>query len=147
MTKDEYKLIIQERFDESRDLYEASKTPEEYMAWFFLAEDLFDFDLYDSGECKWFAHTMLEVIRVILEKKNYEFINAPERYRTYLLMVNMPFLKDKLEWGTSVRGAWWAFSGPGHEKTFSVRGITDVPYKDTEQFMRAVLEWAEENAK
>ena len=41
-----------------------------------------------------------------LDKKSFDYHQkSDEQYINYLTMVNTPFLIDKLEWGTSIRGA------------------------------------------
>ena len=55
---------------------------------------------------------MLEVIDVIINQTQFEYIKDEAKYLNYLTMVNMPFLSNKIEWGTSIRGAW--FDEYGH---------------------------------
>jgi hypothetical protein len=33
--------------------------------------------------------------------------SSPENYRWHIIMCNMPFFANRIEWGTSIRGAWW----------------------------------------
>ena len=48
-------------------------------------------------------------------RTTFEYIES--NHFNYLLMVNMPFFKDKLEWGGSIRGAWWDLHG---DKEFTI---------------------------
>ena len=37
----------------------------------------------------------------------YQEEEESENYNWFLIMCNMLFFADKLNWGTSIRGAWW----------------------------------------
>jgi len=73
----------------------------------FLGDYIFDFTTYDGEITELFATKALEVCAAITEGKTFEYIKDPDRYRWYLLMCNMPFFVGRLDWGTSIRGAWW----------------------------------------
>lgn len=49
----------------------------------------------------------MEVCGAITKKKTFDYIATDDGNLWYLIMVNMPFFDGKLEWGTSIRGAWW----------------------------------------
>jgi hypothetical protein len=73
----------------------------------YLSDYIFDFTTYDSDMGELFAGRALEVCAAINEGKTFDYIKDADNYRWYLLMVNMPFFAGRLEWGTSIRGAWW----------------------------------------
>lgn len=73
----------------------------------FLSGSVFDFTTYDSEMDEFFAWTALEVCAAITDKTTFAYIQDPERHRWYLAMCNMPFFSNRIEWGTSIRGAWW----------------------------------------
>lgn len=79
------------------------RSPLEYLSLY-----VFDFTTYDSDMDELFARKALEVCLAITEKTTYEYIQNEENYKWYLLMINMPFFQGKLDWGTSIRGAWWS---------------------------------------
>ena len=88
----------------------------------YLADNVFNFTTYESEYSELFARKALEVCTAISDGKTFEYIKEPENRLWYLLMVNMPFFADKLEWGTSIRGAWWA--EPPHKRIkFSSCGL------------------------
>lgn len=68
----------------------------------FLADHIFDFTTYESEYSELFAQKAIEVCRAINQRKTFDYDR-----QWYLLMCNMPFFCDRLEWGTSIRGAWW----------------------------------------
>lgn len=73
----------------------------------YLSENIFNFTTYEIEYSEMFAKKALEVCAAIEEGVTFEYIQSQENRLWYLLMVNMPFFADKLEWGTSIRGAWW----------------------------------------
>ena len=73
----------------------------------FLADDIFDFTTYESTISSMMAKKAIEVCKAISDKKTFDYIDSEEGNLWYLIMINMPFFKNKLEWGTSIRGAWW----------------------------------------
>ena len=54
---------------------------------------------------------MVEVCKSITEKTTGAYISTDDGRMWFLLMVNMPFLADRLDWGTSVRYPWWRLDG------------------------------------
>ena len=73
----------------------------------YLSDNIFDFTTYDSEMSELFCEKALDVCNAIQERKTFEFIENKENYIWFLTMCNMPFFSDKLDWGTSIRGAWW----------------------------------------
>lgn len=73
----------------------------------YLSTYVFDFTTYDAEQDEIFARRAVEVCAAISDRTTFEYIKDPERYRWYLVMLNMPFFAKRTEWGTSVRGAWW----------------------------------------
>jgi len=73
----------------------------------YLSDYIFDFTTYDREMAELFARRALEVCAAISNSTTFDYIRDAEQYRWYLVMCNMPFFADKIEWGTSVRGAWW----------------------------------------
>lgn len=81
----------------------------------FLANSIFDFTTYDSRMDDLFGRKAVEVCAAINDRKTFDYQRTPEGYLWYLIMCNMPFFAGKLEWGTSIRGAWW-----GGNETFEL---------------------------
>lgn len=73
----------------------------------YLSDHIFDFTTYDSEIAEEFARKALEVCRAISERKTFDYIRDAANYRWFLLMCNMPFFYPRLNWGGSIRGAWW----------------------------------------
>jgi len=136
-----YKLTLQSLYIQSKqtDREVDSKTE-------FVGEDIFDFVTYDANVTEMLANKMLEVINVILNKSNSQYQENPQNYLTYLMMVNMPFLKDKLDWGTSIRGAF--FDEYGHhsdkEDFYRITPELNVPKKEIKHFLSQLILWVKE---
>ena len=109
----------------------------------FIGEFVFDFTTYDGGEgseLEALTKDMLEVIRAIYEKRTFEYIENEQNSRKYFTMVNMPFLKDKLEWGTSIRGAW--IDNFNKEIELDCERIV-IKERELEQFIEQMLRWVD----
>lgn len=73
----------------------------------YISIAIFDFTTYDSEIGEMFALKMIEVLNAIIDHATFDYFeDNKEKYINYLTMVNMHFLYDKLEYGTSIRGAW-----------------------------------------
>lgn len=114
----------------------------------YLGEYIFDFTTYDDSMSELFAAKALEVSDAISTATTFEYIKlSEENYRWYLLMCNMPFFAPKLEWGTSVRGAWWNYAvkftsfGLWDEDRQMLDELT-FSQKEWVRFMSAILEFA-----
>lgn len=103
----------------------------------FLSCFVFDFTLYDSSKEVQWSEEMLTVIRAILERTTFGMFREPASEEVYLKMVNMPFLQGRLEWGTSIRGAWFQTD----DDWLLPCNIT-VESGDLQVFMEALIEWS-----
>src|SRR3546814_1407074 len=87
---------------------------------------------------------VVEVCRAITTRVTHDYIKVEEQYRWYILMCNMPFFAPRLNWGTSIRGAWWDHSQPPLESCGLFLGdhqVTRIEFVDSEwlSFIDAVL--------
>lgn len=73
----------------------------------YLSEYIFDFTTDDGEMAELFARKALEVCEAISDRATFEYIKDAENYRWFLLLCNTPFFADRLNWSTSIRGAWW----------------------------------------
>ena len=112
----------------------------------YLSRNIFNFTTYDTSIDELFAVKAIEVCCAINARTTFEYIKDAENYKWYLLMCNMPFFANRLEWGTSVRGAWW------NDSKFQSYGLWNgleqmaEPIKFTSDewklFINAVIEFA-----
>ena len=140
----EYKSKLEELYQSSKEI---ECPPDNKLM--FLGSNIFKFTTYDGAVDELFAKKMIEVIDCILNKKTSEYHKYGENqanYLNYLTMVNMPFLADKLEWGTSIRWAW--FDEYGHhsdkENLYRITYDWEIPKTDINKFFRELIEWVNE---
>lgn len=94
-----------------------------------------------------FARKALEVCAAVNDSRTFDYIKDADNYRWYLLMVNMPFFNGRLEWGTSVRGAWWDHSAQKLESCGLWRDsqqVLSLEFQPSEwrRFVAALVEFA-----
>lgn len=141
-----YLKLLQNSYETERRNECSPESPLEY-----LGESIFDFTTYDGKISALFAQKAVEVCDAITTCTTFEYIKDAEKYRWYLLMCNMPFFASKLNWGTSIRGAWW-----DHKITFQSCGLWDGDEQLADEmtftgdewalFMAAVSEFSKTNA-
>lgn len=85
----------------------ASTPPESRLE--YLGDQIFDFTTYDSEMAVEFARKAIEVCGAITRRTTFQYIADEANYRWFLLLCNMPFFAGKIDWGTSIRGAFWNF--------------------------------------
>lgn len=97
----DYKLLLEHSY--ATEIEHRPQSRLEY-----LSEYIFEFITYDSEMDVLFARKAVEVCDVITNRTAVDYNRAQDDYEWYLLMCNLPFFAKKIEWGTSIRGAWWA---------------------------------------
>lgn len=116
----------------------------------FAGERIMGFSTYDDDMSVYFAAQAFEVARAISHGTTFEFIEEPNQYKMYLTMCNVPFFSEKIEWGTSIRGAWWVHSDIKLHTcdlfTFDGKQVVDPLFKRDEWivFMEELESWAKE---
>ncbi len=121
--------------DESYAFWQAWECPPESKLEY-LGSIVFNFTTYDSEMESIFAKKMIEVLKHILNKSISTYIVDYENYVNYISMVNSPFLLDKLNWGTSIRMAWFDI-----DKEIEIDDILKIDKDDFEQFIKELLIW------
>ncbi len=102
----DYLELLENSFQQERGHTSLRCRPKTRLA--FLSDSIFCFTTYDSEKDELFGRKAVEVCTAINEGKTFDFIKDAENYTWFLVMCNMPFFSDRIEWGTSIRGAWWA---------------------------------------
>lgn len=73
----------------------------------FLSGHIFDFCTYDDDISREFGQLAIDVCEAINTATTLDYTQNPLQYRIFLLMCNMPFFASRINWGMSIRGAWW----------------------------------------
>lgn len=149
----DYKDLLEQSFEVEKT--QQGCPPESRLE--YLGDSIFNFTTYDGEMSALFARKAVEVCTAINDGTTFDYIRADaENYRWYLLMCNMPFFAERLEWGTSIRGAWWG-ARPGRQIEFDSCGLwisanqqIDTLKFSTEEwkrFIAAVTEFAQGEMK
>ena len=77
-----------------------------------LCDDVFDLTTYDLALSMDYGKAILEVMTAIRDRKTFEYINANNEanYSKYIAVCNWFNLHNLIDWGTSIRGAWFEFN-------------------------------------
>lgn len=126
-----YESMLEEGFYACRDISHSRLT--------YLSDFIFDFITYDIEAAELFARKALEVCAAISSGKTFAYIKDPDQYRWFLVMCNMPFFSGRIEWGTSIRGAWWAHNGT----TLSSDGLWSEGEQITDAMTFTDSQWKE----
>lgn len=109
------------------------------------ADEIFDLTTYDSELDKLFVETILDVCKVILARQNFEFIKDETAYVVYIVVCNMFEHKHWIEWGTSIRGAWFDENAKAEPIFESYDETPNVPF--TKENLVTLIEFIEEKGK
>lgn len=99
----DYKQLLEHSY--AQECISASSRPASRLE--YLADHIFSFTTYEQEMSEMFAARALLVCDAITCGKTFEYIAEDEDRMWFLLMCNMPFFKERLDWGGSIRGAWW----------------------------------------
>lgn len=112
----------------------------------FIGNHIFAFDTYENVVLSLMTTKAIEVCNAISNSTTFEYIANVHDNMWYLIMVNMPFFQNKLEWGVSIRGAWWDYYP---NKCFKLEScgiydgndyLYDIEFDETEwrEFIKAI---------
>jgi len=100
----DYLEMLEESYQESKENCFTCEPPSKLN---FIATQVFLIWTYDSSIEDKMGLEFLKICDVITKRNNFQFIESEESYELYLRTVSYPFFEDKLEWGSSIRAAWW----------------------------------------
>ena len=94
-------------------LYQEYGGDENRVGWFSY---LFGFCTYDEKLDEILVKRCLDVCDAVTNGATFEYIAKSDDDRLwYTVVLNFPFFAERVEWGTSIRGAWWK----SHQPVFS----------------------------
>lgn len=100
-----------------KELYKANyETSQELLSrtdtkYHWAAFNVFGLTTYDGELDELFVKDIIEVCKVIFDRTNYEYILNRENYIKYVLVCQMLDKHNWINWGSSIRGAWFDRSG------------------------------------
>lgn len=86
---------------------ESTRYYDRYNKYHWAARKIFNLTTYDEGLDELFVKDILEVCKVILEMRNHEYIKDEKNYIKYILVCQLLERFRWINWGTSIRGAWF----------------------------------------
>lgn len=93
--------LLQEIYEKRKEQY-----GNEYSKLEFISSEVFNLVTYDSELDELFATKIIEVLKVIISGKNFEYIENKQDYINYILVCQLLDKMNWIDWGTSIRGAW-----------------------------------------
>ena len=108
MTKDDYLKLLQRSY-EIECSWQTECYPDGYPKSSFIASGIFDLSTYDDELDEKFTKQLLEVCNAITQRKTWDLVRNPRKYPKFILYLHLPFFKNKITWGTSIRGAFWDY--------------------------------------
>lgn len=97
---------------------------------FDLMRNIFNIITYDDKILETcFNFKIIPVLQAIATKQNSSFIDQPHRYLDYVMVINLGDIINLLNWGTSIRGAWFCVSN--HEFNYKPFDDFDIVISNT----------------
>lgn len=145
-SKADWLRILRESHAESDDFSGYRTSNLEY-----LAGAIFGINTYDGGMDHLMAGKAIEVCRAISGKATFEYIKNAGDYQWYLVMCHLPFFAERINWGSSIRGAWWdSYGGVKLQSCMLYDGGAQLhepmnfTEKGWEEFISAVISYGEQ---
>ncbi len=89
--------------------FEGNKSKEDYK-FIFLSSYIFDVITYDEELDLEFGKKIYEVMKSIQDRTTFDYIEEQNDYKNYILVCNLLNKYELIDWGTSIRGAWFSKS-------------------------------------
>ena len=127
------------------DSYENNKkqiySKEDYK-FIFLSSYIFDVITYDDELDLEFGKKIYEVMKSIQDRTTFDYIEEENNYKNYILVCNLLDKYDLIDWGTSIRGAWFSRD---ELKTSAGKWNSDgtVIYEDPIVSIKELIKWLE----
>lgn len=113
-----------------------------------VADRVFDLTTYDGRLDELFVDSIIEVCKVILDSRTYEYIEDENNYIKYILVCQILNEFIWIDWGTSIRGAWFERDERSRDILDELEwwddkhhAIEKVPF--TEDNIKALIEFVE----
>jgi len=111
----------------------------------FLSSAIIGITTYDDELSKEYGKMILDTLIQIKNRTTFEYIKDKENYRKFILSCN--FIQNWIEWGTSIRGAWF---NTGDGKIVPDEYLGNIGYKEdhiviTDDFMNWFVDWLQKS--
>lgn len=129
--------------------YEVERTLDDHPSFSrmaYLGDHIFGFVTYEDEIAAFLSKKAVEVCEAISNRTTFDYIKDPEDRRWFIVMCNMPFFAERIDWGTSIRGAWWDFqialSSCGLWESDQQILTLEFNLDEWNQFIAAIVEFA-----
>lgn len=114
------------------------------------AREIFGLTTYDGYLDELFVKKIIEVSKVILKRQTFEYIKDENNYITYIVVCQLFEHFNWIDWGTSIRGAWFDGQERHNEKAKAILDVNitacgggEIPF--TRDNLKALIEFIEED--
>ena len=97
-----YKELLKRSYETQNEYHDREDSVAEY-----LSSYIFEFTTYDGDIDEKLIPVAIGVCDAITKRKTFDYIVNEDRYIWFIVMCNMDFFSSKINWGSSIRGAWW----------------------------------------
>ena len=95
----------------------------------FLSEVIFGITTYDIDLDIEFGRNILEIMEVISNRENYDYIKYRDnKYKKFIIVANLLDEYGWIEWGTSIRGCWFSPNNPTIHEELDNYNMTDIKF-------------------
>lgn len=113
------------------------------------AGEIFELTTYDGELDELFVKKIIEVSKAILYRHTFEYIKDEKNYIAYILVCQIFEKFNWIDWGTSIRGAWFDCSNyerrrPILDRNLDTCGVDEVAF--TRDNLKALIEFIEEGS-
>lgn len=86
---------------------ERSRRDDEYTKYEWAACYIFDLYTYDTALDEKFVKSIIEVSKAIIDMETYNYIENRDNYLKHILVCQLLYHFNWINWGTSIRGPWF----------------------------------------
>lgn len=134
-------MTAKEIFQKSYDDHLSIDDENNVYGW--AASNIFDLTTYDDELDELFVKVIVGASKVILTRQSYGFIKDESMYVAYILVCNLFEHKKWINWGTSIRGAWFEDRADSEYIFYGCGYLEDVPF--TKENLISLIEFIEEH--
>jgi hypothetical protein len=138
-------MTVKEVFEKDFANFEEIQEGNNIYEW--AASYIFGLSTYDGKLDEHFVKIIIDVCKTIDTRNTFKMIEQSDmRYITYIIGCQLLKHKNWINWGTSIRGAWFDYGSCDAEPIYEGGGILpDVPF--TKDNFAVLIEFIEEKAK
>lgn len=144
-TEDDYFALLD--YSLKKEIYDGNNNTVEK----FLSMNIFDFTTYCGYIDSVLVEKAIKACEAINNRTTFDLIKDKDDYIWFITILNTPFFIGKIEWGSSIRGAWWIYGAKEIQSSGLWEGddqlskIVFESEKDWKMFISAVIRLYNEN--